>query len=90
MTDTQSYLVLWNPANEWPHPINTIRVVGAFATNAGLAAARKQMFKQRAEYAQEVAGHLRLVKSNGGEYLVEARPPRIYNMRGDLIAKPAA
>ncbi len=69
---TTNYLVLWNPASEWPHLINTLRIVGSFASADGLAAARDLMFKQSREYAQEVPGHLRIVKTNGGEYYVEA------------------
>ena len=67
-----NYLILWNPVNEWPTTVDAMRVVGSFATEGGLGEARKFMYRNCKDYAQEVNGHLRVVKTNGAEFLVEA------------------
>ena len=68
----QGYLVIWNPANKWPIEVNSMRIVGAFATDGGLPRARKITWQNAKDYAQEIDGHIRVVKSNGAEFLVEA------------------
>ncbi len=72
----QDYLIIWNPTEGWPHTVETLRVVGALATDGGLEQARKTAFRNSAEYAQEINGQLRVVKSDGPEYLVESKPSR--------------
>ena len=68
MTKTmKNYLVIWEPTS-YPTPVDTMKVIDAFATEGGIRHARKLGFANRKDYAAaHGVGYCMVVESGRGE-----------------------